>query len=506
MSKNLTTQVTVVGGGPVGLGLAIELGRRGIEVVVVEQERELHRIPKGQNLTQRTMEHFRLWNVEDEIREARLMPFGFPAAGVNAWDHLLGEHAHPWFRRSEVGAFYFAENERLPQYLTEGVLRRRVEEIETVSTVYGEPVIDVFAYEDGVRVTTSGHTVQSDWVVGCDGSRSVVRSEVGMNEVIRDHDRRMALLVFRSPRLAELLGERFGEAAFFNVLHPDLDGYWRFLGVVEVGESWFFHAPVGSEETAESLDYETLLHDTVGAPFPIDLDYAGFWDLRIAVADNYRAGRALLAGDAAHSHPPYGGYGINTGFEDARNLGWKLAATIQGWGGVELLDTYSFERRSVFESTAQDFIEGFIERDRQFISATRNLDESQFAEAWDRRRSSSRFGVSNYAPHYEGSPIVIGTEGSAPSAVGSHDFLARPGHHLPPIESDQRISDRFGDRLSLLVDHAVDFGSVDVDVVELGDMTSYEAESVLVRPDHFVAFAGDLEDLSQDIVDRTLGR
>ena len=80
-----------------------------------------------------------------------------------------------------------------------------------------------------------------------------------------------------------------------------------------------------------------------------DIQQVGFWSLRFAVADSYRNGRLFVAGDAAHSHPPYGGYGVNTGFEDARNLGWKLAAELQGWGGEALLESYSAERQPVFK-------------------------------------------------------------------------------------------------------------------------------------------------------------
>ncbi len=344
-------EVTIVGGGPVGMGLAIELGQRGVEVVVIEKEAELHRIPKGQNLTQRTMEHFRVWGVEDEIRAARLMPPGFPAAGVNAWESLSSGHAHPWFRRSQVGQYYFAANERLPQYLTEEVLRRRAESLPSVSVHYGERVTDVAIRSDdpagAVEVVTERGVARSTFVVGCDGSRSVVRRGVGITEEIRDHDRRMVLLVFRSPELYELLSERFGEAAFFNVLHPDLD---RLLALSRRGRCGravvlprprCLRIPPWTTWTTRPSCTTRLAR-----PSPFELDHIGFWDLRVAIAESYRMGPAFLAGDAAHSHPPYGGYGINTGFDDARNLGWKLAAHLQGWAGANLLDSYHAERRA----------------------------------------------------------------------------------------------------------------------------------------------------------------
>ena len=129
-----------------------------------------------------------------------------------------------------------------------------------------------------------------------------------------------------------------------------------------------------------------MLTRAVGQPFALELDYVGLWDLRVAIANDYRKGRAFVAGDAAHSHPPYGCYGINTGFEDARNLGWKLAAVIQGWGDEALLDSYYAERRPVFASTARDFIERFITEDRAFLETYNpDRDRAAFEAAWHSR-------------------------------------------------------------------------------------------------------------------------
>ena len=177
----------------------------------------------------------------------------------------------------------------------------------------------------------------------------------------------MALLVFTSTELHELL-QRYPGKAIYKVLHPDLEGYWLFFGRVDHGTSWFFHAPVPPGTTKENFDFKAMLHRAVGQPFNLEFEHIGLWELRVAIADHYRAGRVFIAGDAAHSHPPYGGYGVNTGFEDARNLGWKLAAVLAGWGGEGLLDSYEAERRPVFASTAKDFIERYIEKDRQMLA------------------------------------------------------------------------------------------------------------------------------------------
>lgn len=500
-------EVAIVGGGPVGLGLAIELGQRDISTVVVEREDSLHRIPKGQNLTQRTMEHLRSWGVEDRVRAERLMPPDYPAAGVNAYGDLMSEYAHPWFKRSTVDPYYFTSNERLPQYLTERALRERVDELESVEVRYGVAGNSVRQSDSAAVVEADGLTIEAEYVVGCDGSHSTVRAHSSIGESRSDHDRKMALLVFRSRELHDILESRHGKAAFFNVLHPDLDGYWRFLGRVDVGEGWFFHAPVPPDSTVENLDYEGLLADTVGVGFSMDLDYVGFWNLRIAIADTYQDDRILIAGDAAHSHPPYGGYGINTGFEDARNLGWKLGAVLAGWGGSELVESYTLERRPVFASTARDFIEAFIERDRTFIQQhDPRVDEADFRDAWEQRKSGTS-GVRDFEPHYEGSPIVAGARGGTPGAVGQHSFEPRAGHHLSPPgagESDG-LFETLGRGFSLIADsddkltiesfrRASEERGVPLTVLtgsSAPGVAGYRRLPILVRPDHFISWVGD---------------
>lgn len=514
--------MAIVGGGPVGLGLAIDLGQREVETLVIEKESSLHQIPKGQNLTQRTMEHFRFWGVERQVRDARVMPSDYPAGGINAFGNLMSVYAHPWFRRSEVTQYYFTPNERLPQYLTERVLRKRVEQLESVEMIVGTEATSVEQEDEYVRVGTDSGMISAEYVIGCDGSHSRVREAAGITETRIDHDRKMVLLVFRSAELHEILESRFGEASFFNVLHPDLDGYWMFLGRVDVGEGWFFHAPVPADATVESLDHRNLLYETVGTDFELQLDYIGFWHLRIAIADTYRLGRVLLAGDSAHSHPPYGGYGINTGLEDARNLGWKISATLEGWGGDSLVDSYTGERRPVFASTAEDFIEAFIENDREFVARYgADVGEETFAEAWDRRRRGSNLGVSVFDPHYEGSPIVFGPADGVTSAVGRHSLEARPGHRLPPPSSDpSSLFDSLGREFTLLagensVEMTVPFEEaaselgVPLRIVQLSgsDTESYGSDLIVVRPDHFVSWMSDgSPHIARDVLARSVGR
>src|SRR5262245_1471448 len=506
-------EVVVVGGGPVGMGLAIELGQRNIRAIVVERYAAPQNIPKGQNLTQRTMEHFHFWEVERAVRAARTIPSEYGIGGLTAYGTLLGEYSYDWMQRELVRPFYFTDNERLPQYATEAVLRRRAEELASVATLYGWSAEAVLQDEGEAHVLLAERAggvrraLRAQYVVGCDGSHSTVRTQAGIGQTLSDHDRLMVLLVFRSHALHRLL-ERYPGKSFYSVLHPELEGYWKFFGRVDLGTTWFFHAPVPYGTTRDNFDFRQHLYAAAGAEFDVEFDHIGFWDLRFAVADTYRAGRIFVAGDAAHSHPPYGGYGVNTGLEDARNLGWKLAAVLQGWGGTELLGSYDAERRPVFQSTARDFIEKAIAADRGFLEEFNPArDRGAFERAWAQRKSGGRSEVHAFEPIYEGSPIVWGPPGACCSALGAHAFRARAGHHLAPqpLSSGHNIFERLGAGFALLSvdgDEAVcgafaaaaDRLAVPLEVIRdrrSGGPERYGARYVLVRPDQFVAWAGN---------------
>jgi len=504
-------QVMIVGGGPVGLGLAIDLGQRGVRCVLIEKYESPQPIPRGQNLTQRTLEHFHFWGAEPALRAARTIPREYGIGGMTAYGTLLSDYRYDWLQRELVRPFYFMDNERLPQYATEAVLRQRLSELPSVETLYGWTAETVAQDGNGVEVSlrargsSETRRLRAEYAVGCDGSRSLVRDACGITQTKSDHDRLMVLLVFRSEGLHKLL-ERYPNKSFYNVLHPDLKGYWRFFGRVDLGTTWFFHAPVPMGTTKDNFDFRALVHEAVGTDFDIDFEHVGFWELRVATADRYRSGRVFVAGDAAHSHPPYGGYGINTGLEDAANLGWKLAAVLQGWAGPALLDTYDSERRPVFVSTARDFIEKAIESDRDFLAAyDPSINKLAFESEWQARASGARSEVHSFEPNYEGSPIVTGANGGAPSAIGAHEFVARAGHHLAPyrMASGRDVYDELGADFTL-----IDLGAPPETVAEFNSAAEahrvplkvvtdksdaaqkhYEARLILVRPDQFVAFS-----------------
>ena len=527
--KPLDAEVVIVGGGPVGMGLAIELGQRGVRTLVVERYPQPQPIPKGQNLTQRTMEHFHFWGAEKELRAARTIPPSYGIGGLTAHGTLLGPHTYDWLQRELVKPYYYTANERLPQYATEAVLRRRVAELPSVQTVYGWDAQAVAQDAEGVSVTIAARdggasrVLRCAYAVGADGARSLVRDQAGITQTRTDHDRMMVLLVFRSRELHALL-ERYPGKSYYNVLQPELKGYWKFFGRVDLGSTWFFHAPVPPGTTKDNFDFTAYLQEAVGASFDVEFEHIGFWDLRFMLADSYRQGRIFVAGDAAHSHPPYGGYGVNSGLEDARNLGWKLAATLQGWGGDGLLDSYDAERRPVFGSTIRDFIAKSIDTDREFLEAYDPArDAAAFEKAWQARAQGAVGEVHAFEPHYEGSAIVWGSEGRTSSATGSHRFDARAGHHLAPAVQPNGLNvyQQLGASFTLL---AIDAPRAAVEafrdaaaalslpltiaMAQTGPETArYGARLILVRPDQFVSWTGDAAtpEVAQGVLRRASG-
>ena len=493
------------------MGLAIELGLRGIQSIVIERHVEPQRIPKGQNLTQRTMEHFFFWGAERELRAMRTIPKEYGIGGLTAYGHLLGDYRYDWLQRDLVAQYYYSANERLPQYLTEAVLRQRASQIPSIQMRHGWTAEDVRQDEAGVAVSIRHRDglrqeLHGDFLVGCDGSHSFVREAAGIRQTLDAHGRRMGLFVFRAPQLHELLAARYPGKSYFIVLHPEHQGYWQFLGRVDLEGRWFFHAPVPDDASRETFDGAAYVARAVGAEFAVEAEHLGFWDMRIAIADTYRAGRIFIAGDAAHSHPPYGGYGINTGLEDAVNLAWKLAAELHGWAGSRLLDSYSHERQPVFASTSSDFIDYAIRRDRLFLASfSPDRDRPAFEAAWQLRGDEARAEIDHFEPHYEGSEIVWGPPNGKCSAVGHHQLKARPGHHLAPLRlsSGRNVYQELGRDFTLLTFDASPSAvrafadaarALRVPLKAIEDhggagRNGYEACLILVRPDQFVAWA-----------------
>ncbi len=223
----------VVGGGPVGVGLAVDLALRGVSCAVVERRTSLSPIPKGQGPSQRTMEHFWSWGIADELRGARTMPQDHPIGQVTVYRSLMGELWHAPPGRELVQPYYAQANERLPQYRTERVLRRRLADLPQAELWSGWTATAVQQDAGGVRVDVTRDGVDQvlagAYVVGCDGGHSLVRSQADIARSGTDFGELVALVVFRSPELHEAL-QRFPDRSTYRVMHPDLKGYWMLFG------------------------------------------------------------------------------------------------------------------------------------------------------------------------------------------------------------------------------------------------------------------------------------
>lgn len=511
-------QVVIIGGGPVGVSLALDLGLRGLDVAVVERHREVGRIPKGQGLTYRTLEHFYYWGCADEVRAARLLPPGYTIGGICVYGTLLGDHWYPHTAaRDRLDPFFFQKNERLPQYRTEEVVRARAAEIPNITFYWEYTVKDVAETGGGVVVRATSEEwpyedieLEADYAVGCDGTRSITNARMGIERHGTDLGYRMCLAVFKSQELNTAL-ERFGHKTTFLVLNPEYHGAWQFFGRVGVeAGTFFFHSPVDPDTRPTDTDKVlAAMYEAAGFEFPAEFEHLGFWDLKIETADTYRSGRVFIAGDAAHSHPPYGGHGLNSGLEDVTNLGWKLGAVFEGWGTDGLLDTYTEERRPVFYATGEDVIAGGIQRDGEWLATyDPATDPETFEKAWAERIAAVDKPWP-YVVNYAGSPLVVGGNG-ATGVGGEYVDRARAGHHLAPstLSSGKNIFEELRiDRFALLaldVDDAAEAfaraaASLDVPLAVLrdtldGDRTKYESRLVLIRPDQFVAYAGDSAD------------
>ena len=342
----------IVGGGPVGLTLAIELGQQGVRCILVDKRKTPGRLPKMERCNPRTMENFRRMGIADEVRRAGLpdwVPMDVFICIGSVLDPPLVHHRYPSVREYKEsiravndGSLPLEPYQLISQYTLEPVLRSIAERTPGVSVRFGHELVGFRQDDDGVTadvVDLNGRTLQmrSTYLAGCDGGASLVRQELGI-KLRGESRRRLCQALFRCDTLFDLLPHK---GRHYHVA----DDKWSFMIVQDDTKHFSLHATVDENGAKEAMP--RLFESIVGRPLHYETLYVGFWTQRLMLADRYRDGRVFLAGDSAHLVIPTGGLGMNTGAGDASDLAWKLAAVLHGWGGPGLLDAYELERRPV---------------------------------------------------------------------------------------------------------------------------------------------------------------
>src|SRR5680860_497356 len=347
---SMDPEVVIAGGGPVGLTLAIELAQWGVKCLLLDRRDTPGMLPKMERCNARTMEHYRRLGLADEIRQAGFdndLPMDVFICLANVVQPPLVHHRYPSVnelrRTSEKlndGTFPAEPYQLVSQYTLEPLLKARAESTPGVEVCFGSELSDFRQDGDGVTIqvnTTAGETreIRSQYLVGCDGGSSTVRELLGV-EMRGDSLLEMRQALFRCEDLFERIP--IGKGRHYHIA----DDQHSFLIVQDDTTHFSLHATVDSDEEMPNL-FERI----AGVPVEFDTLYVGRWTQRLMVADRYHVGRVLMAGDAVHLVIPTGGLGMNTGVGDSIDLAWKLAGTLQGWGGPELLNSYEQERRPI---------------------------------------------------------------------------------------------------------------------------------------------------------------
>ena len=519
--QNDIVPVLVIGGGPVGLALAGDLGWRGIACMLVEQSDGSIFQPRMDLVGIRTMEFCRRWGLVPAVEGS---PYPRDCAQDNIYltsltGYELGRERFPGIGQAPPPKESPQRRERCPQNMFDPILRAFAASQDNVALRYRTRLVSFTQNADQVTAvvenaeTGTREEILAHYIVGCDGARSLVRETLGIamqgNPVLTYTTN----VIFRCPYLLSLHDK--GKAYRHIFIGPE--GTWSTIVAINGRDEWRFSIIGGSEQRDYTTDdIKAAIRRAVGRDFDFEILSVLPWVRRELVAERYRGGRGFIAGDAAHVMSPTGGFGMNTGIQDVVDLSWKLAATIEGWGGDRLLNSYGIERQPIGTRNVTE-ASGNLRRmlsvpphpdlldDTAQGAATREKVGREFSETM--RREWFTLGA-HLGYRYENSPICW-PDGTAAPPDDPRVYVptARSGHRAPHafLADGRSTLDLFGRGFAL-----IGFGADAAEAAPLLEAARkrglpltftaiaephiaalYERKFVLVRPDGHVAWRGD---------------
>ncbi len=538
MTREIETPVLIVGGGPIGLALALDLGRRGTHCTVLEQGDGVVDHPKIGIIQVRTMEFFRRWGIADCARAA-----GFPddyelsiAFCTSLAGYLLSKEPYPSIRDAQTPSWTPERRQRCPQMWLNPLLQQAAQEQNPVTIRLRHKLENFEQHLTHVTArvrdlaTNEVVSIRARYMIACDGATSQIRETLGIG---MQGKAKLSYSVGIMVEIKDLLKHvDKGQAERYIFVGPE--GTWGNWTVVDGRDLWRFTI-LGSAEKLDlaNLDVAAWVRRALGRDdIKFEIHSVLPWRRAELVADTFSSGRVFLAGDSAHVMSPTGGMGMNTGLGDVVDLGWKLDAVIRGWGAEELLDTYSLERRPIAIRNAAVSTHNFKSwQPREDTAAI--LDDSPEADALRGRigaglRETTRLDWESWGLQvgyrYEGSPIVL-ADGTAapPDDYSSYTPTSRPGSRAPHawMADGRSTLDLFDKGFVLLcfegaiahdvaaLQNAAERRSMPLTIVPVADpqiARLYERCLVLVRPDGHVAWRADSVQWADLVIDTARGQ
>ena len=511
--------VLVIGAGPAGLGMAIELGSRGVSVLLAERNMRGGAAPRAKTVNVRTRTHLRRWGIADQLAAASPLGLDYPN-DIRFVTRLAGyplAHFSDAFNAAPKRNDLYPEHTQwIPQYTLERVLLDHVRTLPSVEVCFGLSFISATPEADSVVAHLASdegkRRVRARYLVGADGARSAVRELIGARMHGRYGITRNYNIVFRAPGLAEAHAQ--GKAVQYWQVNSDGASL---IGPMDSGDIWFF-MPTGMKEgeTLSNADAAAAIARATGIDLPYEILSTDEWMASRLLADHYSKGSIFLIGDACHLHPPFGGYGMNMGVADSVDLGWKMAAALQGWGGPNLLDSYEVERRAVHEIVMEEAVANNAVLGGQLYQEGLEADTPE-GEAL-RRETGDRILATKSREFltlgtvlglgYEDSPVIV-SDGTPPPLRDGKVYTpsARPGSLAPHawLQDGRSLYDLFGPGLTLIAAEEApsqDIIAAEAEAKAVGAPLSivrpdgvpvqelYGAALTLVRPDQYVAWTG----------------